>query len=66
VKRLKGSLVPAGNAAQHVLMETPNPRPQRTSLRKPLTRKPLGLVPWTDMEFMVRDEEHAVRDQSRG
>jgi hypothetical protein len=34
--------------------------------RSPLKRSPLGLVPWTAMELMVRDEEHAVRDQSRG
>jgi hypothetical protein len=26
----------------------------------------LGLVPWTAMELMVRDEEYDVRDQSRG
>jgi hypothetical protein len=39
-------------------MASPDPRVQRA-------RCPSGLVPCAVMELMLRDEEHAVRDQSR-
>src|SRR6266545_1047098 len=43
----------------------PNLRLQRTRLRVPPSGQPLDLVPWSAMELMVPDEEHAVRDETR-